>query len=60
MFKCQETMTIQEEVYYLYHQTYHKLTGIDLRRQTNTTIPQKSNIAWKLEEENGTLIIFIP
>ena len=26
---------------YLYHQKYYKLIGIDLSRQTNTSIPQK-------------------
>ena len=26
---------------FLYHQNYFKLIGIDLSRQTNTTIPQK-------------------
>ena len=25
---------------YLYHQNYYKFIGIDLSRQTNTTIPQ--------------------
>ena len=26
---------------YLYHQSYYKLIGIDLARQTNTSIPQQ-------------------
>ena len=32
---------------YLYHQNYYKLIGIDLLRQTNTTIPQKINFIGK-------------
>ena len=28
---------------YLYHQNYYKFIGIDLSRQTNTTIPQQTN-----------------
>ena len=28
---------------YLYHQNYYKLIGIDLPRQTNTSIPQEIN-----------------
>ena len=35
---------------YLYHQNCHKLIGIDLPRQTNTSIPQQNNFTKKLEE----------
>ena len=31
--------TIENLLDYLYHQNYHKLIGIDLSSQTNTTIP---------------------
>ena len=34
---------------YSYHQNYYKLIGIDLLRQTNTTIPQQTNVTRKLE-----------
>ena len=43
---------------YLYHQKYHKLIGIDLSRQTNTTIPQQINFVSKLEGDDGTTIFF--
>ena len=33
---------------YLYHQKYYKLIGIDLLRQTNTSIPQQINFVGKL------------
>ena len=38
---------------YSYHQNYYKVIGIDLLRQTNTSIPQQMNFAGKLEEDNG-------
>ena len=38
---------------YLYHQKYYKLIGIDLSRQTNTSIPQQINLTGKLEEDDG-------
>ena len=28
---------------YLYHEKYYKLIGVDLSRQTNTSIPQQIN-----------------
>ena len=34
---------------YSYHQNYYKFIGIDLLRQTNTTIPQQTNVTRKLE-----------
>ena len=34
---------------YSYHQNYYKVIGIDLLRQTNTSIPQQMNFAGKLE-----------
>ena len=33
---------------YLYHQNYHKLTGIDLSRQTNINIRQQIHFIGKL------------
>ena len=32
---------------YLFHQKYYKLIGIDLLRQTNTSIPQQINFTGK-------------
>ena len=32
---------------YLYHQNHYKLIGIDISRQTNTTIPQPINFTEK-------------
>ena len=46
-------------LYYLYQQKYYKLIGIDLSRQTSTSIPQKINFAGKLEELDGVTISFI-
>ena len=37
---------------YSYHKNYYKVIGVDLLRQTNTSIPQKMNFAGKLEEDN--------
>ena len=36
----------------LYHQNYYKLIGIDLSRQTNTSIPQQINFVRKLEGDS--------
>ena len=36
---------------YLYHQNYCKCIGVDLKNQTNTTIPQQINYVGKLEED---------
>ena len=44
---------------YLYHQNYYKLIGIDLSRQTNTSIPQQINFVGKLEEDDDTAMFFI-
>ena len=43
----------------LYHQNYYKLTGIDLSRQTNTSIPQQINFTGKLEEDDGATMFFV-
>ena len=45
-------------LHYSYHQTYYKLIGIDVSRQTTMTIAQHINFTGKLEEENGTTMIF--
>ena len=41
----------------MYHQKHYTLTGIDLSRQTNTTIPQQINFTAKLDD--GVTIFFI-
>ena len=46
-------------LYFLYHQNYHKLIGIDLSRQTNMGIPQQINFTGKLEEDDGATMFFI-
>ena len=45
---------------FLYHQNYYKLTGLDLSRQTNTTIPQKINFTGKkliLQENQKKMMV---
>ena len=42
-----------------YHQSYYKLIGIDLSRQTNTNIPQQINFVGNLEEDDGATMFFI-
>ena len=39
--------------------SYYKLVGIDLSRQTNTSIPQQINFVGKLEENDGKTMFFI-
>ena len=43
----------------MYNQNYYKIIGIDLSRQTNTSIPQQINLTGKLEEDDGVTMIFI-
>ena len=40
---------------YLNHQNYHKLTGIDLSKQTNKNIRQQINFVRRLEEDDGAI-----
>ena len=49
---------ITENLFYLYHQNYYKLNGIDLLRQTRTSIPQQINFTGKLEEDDGVTMFF--
>ena len=42
-----------------YHQKYYKSIGIDLSRQTKTSIPQKIKFTGKLEEDDGATKFFI-
>ena len=41
---------------YLYHQIYYKLIGIDLSRQTNTSIPKQIHFIGKLEDNDSTVL----
>ena len=45
---------------YLHHQKYYELIGIDLSRQTNTSIPHQINFTEKLEEDDGARMFYIP
>ena len=42
-----------------YHQNYHRFIGIDLSRQTNTSIPQQINFTRKLKKDGGGAMFFI-
>ena len=44
---------------YLYHHKYYKLIGIDLSRQTNTSILQQINFTAKLEGDDSATMIFV-
>ena len=43
----------------MYHQKYHELIGIDLSRETNTTILQQTIFVEKLEQGDGVAIFLI-
>ena len=57
--KCQEAMTLFRLLDYLYHQKHCKINGIELVRQTNTSISRLINFIGKLQEDNGTTMFFI-
>ena len=44
---------------YYYHQNYYKIIGIDLSRQTNTSITQEINFKENLEKDDGVTMFFI-
>ena len=44
---------------YYYHQNYYKIVGIDLSRQTNTSITQEINFKENLEKDDGVTMFFI-
>ena len=44
---------------YLYHQKCYKRIGIDLSKQTNTSIPQQTNSVGKIKEDGGATMFFI-
>ena len=43
----------------MYNQNYYKIIGIDLSRQTNTSIPQQINFTGKLGKDYGATVSFI-
>ena len=43
----------------MYHQKYYKVIGIDLSRQTNTSIPQQISFVGKVEEDHGATMFFV-
>ena len=45
---------------YLHQENYYKLIGIDLLKQTTTSIPQQINFVAKLEENDCGTMSFIP
>ena len=44
---------------YLHHQKYYKLIGIDLSRQTNTSIAQQMNFVGKSDKDDDATMPFI-
>ena len=56
LFKCQEVMIIQQEIYQI---ICIIRTIINLSRQTNTVILQQINFSGKLEKDDGTTMSFI-
>ena len=44
---------------YLYHQNYYKVIGIDLSRQTNTSVLQQINFTGKSKEGDDVTIFFV-
>ena len=44
---------------YLFHQNRYELFGIDLSRETKTSIPQQNNFIVKLEEDDGAIFFFV-
>ena len=61
LLKCQKNddYTTGNLLDYFYHQSYYKLLGIDLSRQTNMDILQQVNFTEKLEENDGATMFFI-
>ena len=45
--------TTQNLLEYSHHQNFYKLIGIDLSRQTNTTVPQEISFAEKSEQNDS-------
>ena len=50
--------TIGNLLDFLYYQSYYKIIGLDLARQTNINIPQKINF-WRKLEDDGAKMVFI-
>ena len=52
LLKCNNDYTTRNLLDYSFHQIDYKLIGIDLSRETNTTIPQQTNFTGKLEDDD--------
>ena len=48
--------TTENVLDYLYHQNYYKRIGVDLSKQTNTSIPKQINFMGKIEEDDDATI----
>ena len=59
--KCEEILIMQKEVYQIICiiKNVIKPIGIDLLRQSKTSIPQQINFTGKLEEDDGTAMFFV-
>ena len=44
---------------YLYHQNWYKIIGVDLSRQKNISILNKSFFVGKLEEDDSATMFFV-
>ena len=44
---------------YLYNVNYHKVIGLVLSKQTNTSIPEQTNFTGKLQKYDVALLLFI-
>ena len=61
LLQCQKMMddATRNSSDFQYDQKYHKFTGIDLSRQTNTSIFQQMNFTRKLEEGQGVIMFLL-
>ena len=57
--KCQEMMTVEQEIYQIFYTVKTIKNGIYLSRQSNATIPQQIKFIGELEEDNGAMMFFI-
>ena len=59
MMSRNDDYTTGNSLDFSYHQNYYKFIGIDLSRQTNTSIPQQISFVGKLEEDDKAKMFFI-
>lgn len=53
-----ELLSSKKLLHYLYNKNYYNSIGIDLWRQTNTSIPEQIYFVGKLEEDDSMTIFF--